>query len=101
MAATKMWQGTNYIERRVLTAMNKLSYIIVPQKWETLNLERSLKTLEEAIEVRDWLAAQKAPRGEKRWAEQQLNALEGRIARATQKLKDEAKSQFPDTKFAR
>lgn len=87
-ARSKMWQGINYVEGQLTRIHNKLSYIIVPQKWVTPDspsaLTRSFKDLEDAIEAREWLAALKAPRVDSRhWVKWELQKLDNSIARAT------------------
>jgi hypothetical protein len=81
-----MWEGIDYIERRLNTVMNRLSYVIVPGGDGPLPKSKQIEYVEEAIKTRAWLAAMKPPRSVKRWAERQLAALDGRITRASAKI---------------
>lgn len=82
------WQGTDYIERRLLLVNNRLSYVIVPSLGP-LQPERDIEALREAEDTRDWLATQRAPTARsRRWAEYELQRLDRSIARAKERLRE-------------
>ncbi len=81
------WQGTDYIERRLLLVNNRLSFVIVPSWAGSLEPERANEYLRSAEETRDWLASQRPPTARsRRWAEHELMRLDLHIKKAKQKL---------------
>ena len=94
---TQPWQGTEYIERKLVNIRNRLVHIMfaetpheMPSPWpkgtkglpHALDPEKAIADIKEAVETHKWLSAQKAPASARSWAERELKDLERTIDKA-------------------
>jgi hypothetical protein len=89
---TISWQGTQFIEPKINDVHNRLAHLIVAKKQRTdesvqghwdVNLKEAADDINKAVELRDWLDAQKPPASVRRWTESKIRHIDHLIKEAT------------------